>query len=123
MKVQKIIYWIATGLLSALMLYTAAMYFIKHATLVEVFARLGYPAYIIYPFAVAKILGIIAILTKKSKFLKELAYAGFFYDFLLAASAHINAGDGILVLPALVCMALLIVSYVLDKRIYGGSTN
>lgn len=119
MKVQKIIYWIATGLLSALMLYTAAMYFVKHQALVEVFARLGYPAYIIYPFAVAKILGIIAILTKKSKFLKELAYAGFFYDFLLAASAHINAGDGIYVLPALVCMALLIVSYVLDKRLYG----
>jgi hypothetical protein len=118
MKVQKITYWIATGILSALMLYTAAMYFVKHETLVEVFTHLGYPAYIIYPFAVAKILGIIAILTKKSKFLKKLAYAGFFYDFLLAASAHINAGDGILVLPALVCMALLIVSYVLDKRIY-----
>lgn len=77
MKVQKIIYWIATGLLSALMLYTAAMYFIKHEALVEVFARLGYPAYIIYPLAVAKILGIIAILTKKSKFLKELASPDF----------------------------------------------
>jgi len=64
------------------------------------------------------ILGVIAILTKRSAFLKELAYAGFFYDFILAASAHINAGDGILVLPALVCLVLLIISYVLDKKLY-----
>lgn len=121
MKVQRIIYWIATGLLSALMVYTALMYFIKHEALVEVFARLGYPAYIIYPFAVAKLLGVIAILSKRSQFLKNLAYAGFFYDFLLAMSAHINAGDGILVLPALVCMILLIVSYVLDRKLYADS--
>lgn len=119
MKVQKIAYWIATGILSALMLYTAAMYFIKHDALVEVFARLGYPAYLVYPLAVVKILGIIAILSNQSRFLKKLAYAGFFYDFLLAISAHINAGDGVLILPALVCLILLIISYILDRKIYG----
>lgn len=118
MKVQKIIYWAATGLLSLLMLYTAAMYFVKHEALVEVFTKLGYPAYLIYPLAVAKILGIIAILTKRSQFLKNLAYAGFFFDFILAISAHINAGDGIYFLPALVCLALLLTSYILDKRTY-----
>ncbi len=117
MKVQKIIYWAATGLLSLLMLYTAAMYVVKHEALVEVFTKLGYPEYLIYPLAAAKILGIIAILTKKSQFLKNLAYAGFFFDFILAMSAHINAGDGIYVLPAMVCLILLLISYALDKKI------
>jgi hypothetical protein len=99
------------------MLYTAAMYVVKHQALVEVFTKLGYPEYLIYPLAAAKILGIIAILTKKSQFLKNLAYAGFFFDFILAMSAHINAGDGIYFLPAMVCLILLLISYGLDKKI------
>jgi len=117
MKLQKAIYWAATGLLSLLMLYTATMYFVKHQTLVEVFARLGYPAYLVYPLAVVKIRGIIAIVTKRSRILKEWAYAGFFFDFILAMSAHINAGDGLYFLPALVCLILLMISYTLDRMI------
>ena len=54
---------------------------------------LHYPSYLVYPLAVAKILGIIAVLSNKSKLLKEWAYAGFFFDAVLAATAHISAGD------------------------------
>jgi hypothetical protein len=114
---DKIVYWIATGLLSAMMLMSAGMYIFNNAMVSELFQSLGYPVYIIYPFAVAKILGILVILTKKSTFLKELAYAGFFYDFLLAFSAHINAGDGGYV-PSIVAMTLLIISYIYDKKVF-----
>ncbi len=82
-----------------------------------IFKSLGYPTYIIYPLAFAKIVGILAILTKKSTFLKELAYAGFFFDFILAVSAHINANDGGH-LTALVAMILLVVSYIYDKKVF-----
>jgi hypothetical protein len=63
---------------------------------------------------------VLAIFTKKSKRLKEWAYAGFFFNFVLALSAHINAGDPSLqALPAAVCLILLTGSYLLDRRIYG----
>ncbi|MFK7908262.1 MAG: DoxX family protein, partial [Chitinophagales bacterium] len=93
-KKDKIIFWVSTGLLTALMLMSAGMYFFQYEMVSETFTKLGFPTYIIYPLAVAKILGLIAIWSRKSQMLKEWAYAGFFFDFLLAASAHINVGDG-----------------------------
>ncbi|MRT91827.1 DoxX family protein [Ancylomarina sp. 16SWW S1-10-2] len=116
-KRNKIIYWIATGLLSALMLMSASMYIFNYEMVSQTFVKLGFPVYIIYPLAAAKILGLIAILTKKSKFLKEWAYAGFFFDFVLALSAHLLINDGAF-LPAIVAIVLLIISYRYDKKIF-----
>ncbi len=98
------------------MLSAAGMYIFNNAEVVKTFGTLGFPAYIIYPLAAAKILGVIAILANFSKTLKEWAYAGFFFNFLIAFSAHINAGDGEFA-PALVALVLLIVSYVFWKRL------
>ena len=64
---------------------------------VESFTQLGYPAYLIYPFATAKLLGLVAIWTKKSETLKEWAYAGFTFDFLLAISASKSPYSEILI--------------------------
>lgn len=114
---QKIIYWIATGLLSLLMLASAGMYIFNHAEVAKIFQSLGYPAYIIYPLAIAKILGITAILTKYSRTLKDFAYAGFLFNFLLALSAHLNAGDGGFG-PAAGALILWTVSFVLDRKLY-----
>ncbi len=114
---SKIIYWIATILLSALMLLSAGMYIFNNEMVSEVFSRLGYPTYLIYPLATAKVLGIIAILTRKSDFLKNLAYAGFFYDFILALSAHINVNDGEFI-PAAVALVLLAVSYIFGRKVF-----
>lgn len=113
---NKIIYWIATALLSLLMLLAAGMYIFNHAEVVKTFGTLGFPAYIIYPLAAAKVLGVIAILTGFSKTLKEWAYAGFFFNFLLALSAHLNAGDGEFAF-ALIALVLLFVSYIFWKRL------
>ena len=113
---MKIIFWIVTGLLCLMMLGSAGMYIFDHASVATVFQSLGYPTYIIYPLAIAKILGVIAILTNYSKPLKEWAYAGFFYDFVLAASAHYVSGIPS-PLPAIATLVLLIVSYILDKKV------
>lgn len=115
-KRNKIIYWAATGLLTAFMLLSAGMYFFNYEMVSETFSKLGFPTYIIYPLAILKMLGLIAIWTKKSNTLKEWAYAGFFFDFLLAFSAHLNVNDGEFA-GALVAMILLIVSYSFDKKI------
>lgn len=117
-KRDTIIYWAITGLFSAMMLMAVVMYFTQHAMVSETFARLGYPVYIIYPLAVAKVLGVIAILTKKSPLLKEWAYAGFFFDFVIAAAAHMMVGDGEYQ-GALVALVLLLGSYMFDRKVYG----
>ena len=114
-KRTKLIYYVSTGLISALMLFSASMYFIKHEMVAETFTNLGFPTFIIYPLAIAKLLGLIAIWTRRSETLKEWAYAGFFFDFMLAGAAHYFAGDGQYGTP-LVAIALLLVSYNAQKK-------
>ena len=121
-KWVRIFYWVVTGPFIALMLFAVFNYIFKHELIVDVFNKLGFPTYLIYPLAAAKLLGIVAIVSKKSRVLKEWAYAGFFFNFVIALSAHINKGDGQFA-PALVCLILLAVSYFLDKKIYGGASH
>ncbi len=116
-KTSKIIYWIVTGLFSVMMIMSATMYFFNHDMVSETFENLGYPTYIIYPLAVAKILGIIAIVSNKSWVLREWAYAGFFYDIVLATSAHLVTGYGDFI-PAWGAITLLVISYLLGMKIY-----
>ena len=120
MNTPKIIYWVSTGLLCALMLLSAGMYFFNHDMVVETFSRLGFPTYIIYPLAIAKILAVIAILTKKSAILKEWAYAGLFFDFVLAVSGHVMVQDGEYAAAA-VAIVLLFVSYFYDRKLFGNA--
>lgn len=115
---DKMVYWGSTGLISLMMLASAGMYLANYEEVSKVFVALGFPVFIIYPLAVAKILGAIAIVSRKVELLKNLAYAGFFYDFVLAAAAHLNAGDGE-ALPAFVALILLGISYFSEKRVFG----
>ena len=92
---MKIVYWIATGLLCLLMLASAGMYIFNHAAVLGIFTNLGYPTYIVYPLAIAKILGVIAILSKQSKTLKEWAYAGLLFDLIGALYSLEMIGGGI----------------------------
>jgi len=116
MKKYQWTYRISTGLLSALMLMSAGMYIFNHAEVSQAFSNLGYPTYIIYPLAIAKILGLIAIWTDQSKALKEWAYAGFFFDFVLAFFAHVMVNDGEFA-PAIVAILLLFTSYFSWKKL------
>lgn len=116
MKAQKLIYWIATGLLTVLVLFSAGMYFFNHAEIVKAFSVLGFPTYIIYPLATLKILGLLVILGNIGDNLKEWAYAGFFFNFMLAFFAHVTIGDGEHY-GALMALVFLLVSYFLGKRV------
>jgi uncharacterized membrane protein YcjF (UPF0283 family) len=94
MHLPKLIYWFATILLCLLLLFSASMYLFNHSVVLEAFTNLNYPSYLIYPLAIAKVLAVVAIVSNKSLFLKQLAYAGLFYNFLLAFLAHAAIGDG-----------------------------
>lgn len=94
MKKIKIANYIFTGLFSAMMAMSATMYIVKHGEIVGIFGGLGFPAFIIYPLAAAKFLGVITLWAVRNKTLKIGAYAGFFFNILLAFGAHVSAGDG-----------------------------
>jgi hypothetical protein len=53
----------------------------------------GYPAWVVVPQGVAKALGLVAILSRRSRLLTGLAFAGFLYDTLLALGAHLVQQD------------------------------
>lgn len=116
MKRDKIIYYVSTGLLTLLMLFSAGMYIFNNETVQEMFISFGYPTYIIYPLAIAKLLGLFAIWNPKFKTLKEWAYAGFFFDFLLAFFAHKMIGDDEET-GAIMAFVLVVVSYIFSKRL------
>lgn len=121
-KKDKIIYWGATGLFSALAVLSSSMYFFNHEMVVDAFTHFGYPAYIIYPLGVAKVLGLLAIWTKKSEFLKNLAYAGFFYNGILSLFAHVMAGDAFGdYVHAIAFITFVITSYFYDKKLFKGA--
>ena len=97
------------------MLFSASMYFFNHEMIQGAFSSLGYPTYLIYPLATAKILGLVAIWTRMSTTLKEWAYAGFFFDTCLALAAHLSVGDGGYLFSG-IGILLVLVSYIFEKK-------
>jgi DoxX-like family len=79
--------------------------------------HLGFPWWSFYALTAGKALGVAAILWNKSKSLKQLAFAGFLYDLLLATGAHLAVPEFKVVLP-IVCLALWGFAYVMDQRRY-----
>ncbi|MBP9186059.1 MAG: DoxX family protein [Bacteroidia bacterium] len=93
-KGNKIIYWVATALLSFGMLGSGIAQILHLNDMNELINHVGYPPYFMYIIGVWKILGVIAILIPNFKLLKEWAYAGFFFLMTGALVSHIFMGDG-----------------------------
>jgi hypothetical protein len=106
---KKSTYWVSTTLLALFYLAGATYYFSDLDGVRKVFAALGYPTYLVPYIAVVKLLAAIAVVSRISVALSDLAYAGMFYHLLLAVSAHLNASGS--AVPALVGLALLLVSF------------
>ena len=117
MKGARIGYYVALGLFTALMLFSVFNYLFQNETVQGAFTSLGFPTFLIYPLAIAKLLGLVAIWTKQSVVLKEWAYAGFTFNIVLAAAAHLNAGDG-QAAGAFVALALILTAYFLEKKVF-----
>jgi len=110
MKTYKIIYYVSTGLFTALMLFSVSNYFLNTEMIAELFDGFGYPTYLIYPLGIAKLLGLVALWFFRNKAIIEWAYAGFFFDVVLAFFAHFMIGDGEH-MGAVIAFILLLGSY------------
>lgn len=121
MKLNKIIYWSATILLSALLLLSAGMYIFNNEAIRALFIGFGYPTYIIYPLAVAKILAVTILLWQKRSIIKEWVYSALFFEFLLAFFAHLLIADGEHI-GAVIALTLLMTSYFFGRKVYSLKT-
>ncbi|WP_148356862.1 DoxX family protein [Peribacillus simplex] len=93
MKKIKIIYWIFTGLLVALMVLGSIPDIMSVPDAVALFNHLGYPTYLLPFIGIAKLLGVVAILIPGFPRIKEWAYAGFVFDLTGAMYSSISVGD------------------------------
>lgn len=106
------LYWLSTALLSLLYLSSAFLYASKAAWVRRILAELDYPAaYLVPLMAVVKVLAPLAILSRISVPLSDLAYAGIFFHLLLSGSAHLGVRKPKGALPAVVGLALLAASF------------
>jgi hypothetical protein len=105
--------WLVTGLMAALLLLSAIPDILRMPEALTVFARLGYPPYLLLFLGTAKMLGVAAVLVPGVPRLKEWAFAGLAFDVTGAIYSHLSIGDppsawG----PAAIALALIAGSYV-----------
>lgn len=110
----RFIHLVATSLMCLLMFAAIIVMLTQNSQAQKLFTALGYPAYLIYPLAFMKLLGITAIISKQSKTFMEWAYAGFLFTSLAALASHIVTGAGSFI-PALMAIVLIITSYISNK--------
>jgi len=117
MKKNKIIYWTATGIVGAMMLFSAYGYL----TIEEMkngFVHLGFPDYFRIELATAKMIGALVLLIPFiPKQIKDAAYAGFAITFISAFIAHTSSGDplSVAIMP-LIFLGILIVSFIYSNK-------
>lgn len=109
--VRKIAYWTTTVIVAVMLLF-ALSYLSGNQQVVSGFAKAGYPQHLRIILGVAKPAAAIVLLLPGGALLKEWAYAGAAFTWMMAVVAHYAAGDGAQTwsMP-LVLLAFLIVSY------------
>lgn len=117
MNKDKIVYWTTTGIITAMMLFSAFGYF-TNPDMKAAFVHLGFPDYFRIELGVLKVLGALAlILPMVSGKIKSLAYFGFALTFVSAFIAHISSADPLSVAVApIIFLILLGVSYIFYNK-------
>ncbi|WP_462249152.1 DoxX family protein [Ferruginibacter sp.] len=117
MKKNKIIYWVATGIIAVMMVFSAYNY-LFNPQMAEGFKHLGFSDNFRIELAIAKILGaFVLIIPAIPVTIKEWAYAGFGITFISASIAHASSGDAAaMVITPIFFLAVLIVSNIYLKK-------
>jgi hypothetical protein len=118
---NRVIYWIATGIVCAVMVFSAINFNLENplGPMKGAFRHLGYPDYFRIELTVAKALGVLALLIPRipSK-VREFAYAGFAITLISASIAHFSVGDPLLfVVDPLLFLGALTTSYVYLQKL------
>jgi hypothetical protein len=105
-------YWITTGIVSLMLLFSLS-YLTGNEQVVSGFARAGYPQHLRIVLGVAKPAAAIVLLVPGLALLKEWAYAGVTFAWIMAfISARVSGEPAQVWIMPLVLLALLVGSYV-----------
>ena len=115
MNKGKSAYWISTGLLCLMYGMSAVTYIMQRTEVEQGFLQFGYPAYLVTVLIVVKIAAVMAVLSRVSVRLSDLAYAGMLFHLLLALSAHLSVSDGGFG-PATFGLVLLTTSFLMQNH-------
>jgi len=109
---RTVAYWVSTGIV-ALMLLLALSYLTGSVEVVSGFTKIGYPQYLRIVLGICKPGAAIVLLVPGLRRLKEWAYAGVTFAWIMAFIANFAAGESpqVWALPPIL-LALLLVSYV-----------
>ena len=124
MKLKSISYWVITAIVAFCIGSGGAAELARLQGNVEGLVRLGYPSYFVTIIGFWKVLGAIAILTPGFPRLKELAYAGIFFNMTGAAATGMFVGVAPWhVIVDLILTAMTVASWALrppSRRLEGG---
>ena len=84
---------ISLSLLAAVFIVSALLTFVDPDGTRTSFAKLGFPTFIAYPAAIAKLSAVVVILQKRLPTLRTFAFAGLLFDMILALMAHVQVND------------------------------
>lgn len=112
----RVTYWAVMGLFVVIFGSSALWNIVDPAGARVDYLAHGYPAYVVYPVAVAKLAGIAVILLGRWRTLAGLAFAGFFYDLVLALGAHVAEGEAARGALALFTMVITILAWRMWRR-------
>lgn len=114
---KKAAYWISTGFLLFALSWSFVTYHLIHEHQAKFFELMGYPTYLVYPLAWLKLLAIFVIVTHRYNDLRDMVYAAYSLNMLMALVGHLLLGD--IFIHALLGMLALPVSYLLGNQVRG----
>lgn len=119
MKKTKTFYWLSTGLV---VLFDSIMpaFTFNTPLAIEGIHHLGFPDYFRIQLTIFKVIGgLLLIIPGLPRRVKEWAYAGFAFNFLSAAVAHMVVdGLGFQSFMPLIIFSVLVASYMMYNRIH-----
>ncbi|QHS61521.1 DoxX family protein [Chitinophaga agri] len=118
-KTTKAIYWAGAIFISLWFGLSGLFELTKNPIVWDITVQLGYPAHFIYILGVAKLSGVIVLLTPNRLLrLKEWVFAGIFFDIIFAFFSKLAVLDLTAGIDAIVAFTVISVTYVMFRKLY-----
>ncbi|MGN7719784.1 DoxX family protein [Chitinophaga sp. 22620] len=119
LKTTQIIYW--TGAILTSLWFGASGFFelTRNPIVWGITVQLGYPPHFIYILGVAKLSGIIVLLTPHRLLrLKEWVFAGIFFDIIFAFFSKLSVLEPVSAVDAVVAFVMVSITYAMFRQLY-----
>jgi hypothetical protein len=119
LKTTKTVYWIGAILTSLWFGASGFFELTKNPLVWDITVQLGYPPHFIYILGVAKLSGIVVLLTPDRLLrLKEWVFAGIFFDIIFAFFSKLSVLGLAAGTDAIVAFIMVTVTYIMFRKLY-----